>query len=252
MTFGERLMALRKENGYSTRNEFAEKLGIPSTTLRNYETNAREPGHAFLIQVSKLLNVSIDYLLCTSEEKELVKSYDLKSSEYNHIKKYRFIDDFGRKTVNLVLDREVERVKIHENSILSFSNVDPEETVDLPLFYLPASAGTGAFLDSDDYELHRFPARKVPRGATFALRVRGDSMNPIFLDGDIVFVKQQPTLEDGQIGIFILNGEGFIKKFHTGEDGYTLISKNPEYDDIFINENDDIRIVGRVLRKYSS
>ena len=47
MTFGERLTQLRKENGYSTRNEFAEKLGIPNTTLRNYEIGVREPGHTF-------------------------------------------------------------------------------------------------------------------------------------------------------------------------------------------------------------
>ena len=42
MTFGERLTALRKESGYSTRKSFAEKLNIPETTLRNYETNRSE------------------------------------------------------------------------------------------------------------------------------------------------------------------------------------------------------------------
>ena len=55
MTFGERLTQLRKENGYATRNEFADKLGIPSTTLRNYETNAREPGHTFLSKFPNFL-----------------------------------------------------------------------------------------------------------------------------------------------------------------------------------------------------
>ena len=63
MTFGERLTELRIENGYNKRNEFAEKLGIPSTTLRNYETDAREPGHTFLKQISEFFNVSVDYLL---------------------------------------------------------------------------------------------------------------------------------------------------------------------------------------------
>lgn len=70
MTFGERLIQLRKENGYSTRTEFAKKIGIPSTTLRNYETNEREAGHKFLILISKFFNVSIDYLLCVTDERE--------------------------------------------------------------------------------------------------------------------------------------------------------------------------------------
>lgn len=67
MTFGERLTELRKEHGYSTRNEFADKLGIPSTTLRNYETDVREPGHTFLKQISEFFNVSVDYLLCLTK-----------------------------------------------------------------------------------------------------------------------------------------------------------------------------------------
>ena len=52
MTFGERLTELRTSAGYTKRNEFADKLGIPSTTLRNYETDVREPGHTFLKQIS--------------------------------------------------------------------------------------------------------------------------------------------------------------------------------------------------------
>ena len=115
MTFGERLAALRKENGYNTRNEFAEKLGIPSTTLRNYETDAREPGHTFLKQISELFNVSVDYLLCLTDEKEVLNSFRLRTSEQNIIEKYRSLDTLGRETVNTVLDCEFERVNTINN-----------------------------------------------------------------------------------------------------------------------------------------
>ena len=71
MTFGERLINTRKEAGYNTRKEFAEKLEIPETTLRNYENNKREPGHKFLKEVSSILNVSIDYLLCQTNDKTI-------------------------------------------------------------------------------------------------------------------------------------------------------------------------------------
>lgn len=62
MTFGESLMNIRKEKGIS-RKDFAEQLEIPYTTLRNYETNQREPGHKLLIKMAMLLHVTVDELI---------------------------------------------------------------------------------------------------------------------------------------------------------------------------------------------
>lgn len=109
MTFGERLTQLREENGYNTRKKFAEKLSLPETTLRNYETDAREPGHTFLKQMSDFFNVSTDYLLGLTKEKEKFSSHQLKSSEYDHIKKYRTLDTYGKDMVDTVLEKEYER-----------------------------------------------------------------------------------------------------------------------------------------------
>lgn len=66
MNFGQRCAKLRKECGY-TRVTFAAKLGIPQTTLRNYELGIHEPGHSFLIQVAKEFGVTTDYLLGLTE-----------------------------------------------------------------------------------------------------------------------------------------------------------------------------------------
>lgn len=109
MTFGERLTELRKENGYNSRKELAKKLGIPSTTLRNYETNAREPGHKFLRDISIFFNVSIDYLLCITDKKEIAKNNIFNLQESNIIKKYRKLDKFGKNAVNSILNIEYER-----------------------------------------------------------------------------------------------------------------------------------------------
>lgn len=108
MTFGERLTSLRKENGYATRNEFAAKLGIPSTTLRNYETDVREPGHLFLKQISEMFNVSVDYLLCLTNEKEVLNSIRLNNLENEHIKKYRSLNNDGKEIVDMILNREYQ------------------------------------------------------------------------------------------------------------------------------------------------
>lgn len=109
MTFGERLTQLRKEHGYTTRNDFAEKLKIPSTTLRNYETDVREPGHTFLKQISELFNVSVDYLLCLTDEKEVLKSFRLRSEEQTLLEHYRLLDPHGREMVDFTLTKEYER-----------------------------------------------------------------------------------------------------------------------------------------------
>ena len=109
MTFGDRLTELRKENGYHTRNEFAEKLGIPSTTLRNYETGVREPGHTFLKMVSEFFNVSVDYLLCLTDDKKVLNSFELQKSEIDMILKYRRLDSHGKDVVNTILQKEYNR-----------------------------------------------------------------------------------------------------------------------------------------------
>lgn len=109
MTFGERLTDLRVSAGYTKRNEFADKLGIPSTTLRNYETDAREPGHTFLKQVSEFFNVSVDYLLGLTDDKEILSPFRLKTAEYAYIEKYRTLDFHGKDMVDTVLSKEYDR-----------------------------------------------------------------------------------------------------------------------------------------------
>jgi SOS-response transcriptional repressor LexA len=110
------------------------------------------------------------------------------------------------------------------------------------LFDLPAAAGTGIFMDSDSYE--DFEADyAVPKDADFAVRISGDSMAPRFVDGQIVFVRSQQTIEQGEYGIFGLNGSSYIKKMGDGE----LISLNRRYHPIPIGEFDSFKVFGKVV-----
>lgn len=112
----------------------------------------------------------------------------------------------------------------------------------IPLYDLPVSAGSGSFLDGDSYELLEYDST-VPAETTFAVRIFGDSMSPRFVDGQIIYVKQQPTLDDGEIGIFMLNGSAYCKKLSGGR----LLSINTKYQPINISNFDDFRIYGKVL-----
>ena len=68
-------------------------------------------------------------------------------------------------------------------------------------------------------------------------------MEPIYFDGDIVLVKKQDTIDVGEIGIYTINGKGYIKKYG----GDRLISLNAEYDDIEFADDDCIKCNGKVI-----
>lgn len=71
----------------------------------------------------------------------------------------------------------------------------------------------------------------LPEGvrADFALRCRGDSMYPTFNDGDIVLLRQQPDVEDGQIAAVLINGEATLKHVYHEPDGLLLVADNPSF-----------------------
>lgn len=245
MTFGERLTELRKEKGYATRNEFADRLKIPSTTLRNYETDAREPGHTFLKQISEMFNVSVDYLLCLTDDKEKVSSYQLRNSEYEHIQKYRTLDTHGHKAVDSILDIEYDRCQQKQDRP-DLTTIQ-QDIRTIQYYQRLASAGSGEYL-FDDIPTDTITVENTPISseADFVIGVNGQSMEPTYYDGDLVFAKKASKIPVGEIGIFTKGDECFIKEL--GPD--RLISHNADkarYPDVFPDE--EIRLVGLVLGK---
>ena len=114
----------------------------------------------------------------------------------------------------------------------------------IPLYDLPVSAGTGVWLaEGHEYEYVDF--ENVPPHTDFALRVRGDSMEPLYSDDDIVFVRQNMLVEGGHVGIFFLNGEGYMKMLQ----GNKLVSLNNKYKPVIVQEEDLFFICGRVVGK---
>ena len=127
---------------------------------------------------------------------------------------------------------------------------DPEEVYETPrllrLYDIPVSAGTGNFLDESGYEMITAPGY-VSDAADFALRVSGDSMEPLFMDGQVIWVKEQASLNNGDIGIFIYSGEAYCKALiFEGSKAY-LRSLNPAYEDVEIKEDFGFRTVGKIV-----
>ena len=125
---------------------------------------------------------------------------------------------------------------------------EPAYIRSLPLYSLAVSAGTGQFLDGEDYEMVEVGA-EVPDGANFGVRVAGDSMEPEFHDGQTVWVRQQRSLMTGEIGIFLYDGNAYLKQLVAHEEALALHSLNPKYADIVISPELPLRVLGKVMSK---
>ena len=137
--------------------------------------------------------------------------------------------------------------------------------VSMKVSLLPASAGFGDFLDDEQYEMVDFPESSVPSGSDFAVHVDGDSMEPLYLDGQLVWVQRCGNIHPGEVGLFVVDGEGYIKTYsermpdennmeeYIDSNGVLhpqieLISYNSKYAPKAITPEMDFRIIGRILK----
>ena len=108
------------------------------------------------------------------------------------------------------------------------------------------SAGTGDFMDEENFEMIEV-GKEVPIEADFGVSLNGDSMEPKYHDNQPVWVKQVSTLSNGDIGSFYLDGMAYCKQLKDDAEGVFLVSLNPAYAPIPVNENSTFRIFGKVL-----
>lgn len=172
---------------------------------------------------------------------------------------YRMLDSHGKGAVKAILD--FERAAVIAEARQSASPGRPtlklvkrsNGIVETKVYDQPSAAGFGNYLDDPSYHIEQYPANVVPDGTEFGVRISGDSMAPDIRDGGTVFVQSRATIEPGQIGIFVLNGEAFCKKLIVDrEKGQVRLSSlNPAYKDRIIEECDDFRTVGLVLGQWS-
>lgn len=108
-----------------------------------------------------------------------------------------------------------------------------------------------AITDIIDYE--EIPAQMAKSGTYFALQVKGRSMEPTLHEGDVVIVRQQPEVENGEIAIVLVNGnDATVKEVKEGPNGLTLIGHNvgvysPHFYTREQIQNLPIRIIGKVV-----
>lgn len=238
----DRLKTARTEKGLK-QQDVAEKLGIKANTISNWEKGRTEPDIDTFVKLCDIYKIDCASLLSDVYAFKRI-SNDISLDEYEHIKKYRSLDAYGQDTVSYILDREVSRVQQISNAYK-----DGRSTTHFPTYYMAyyhslASAGNGEYIFEDlPTDTIEVPANELSERADFVIGVNGDSMEPTYYDGEKVYVEKMQVLEIGDIGIFMINNECFIKE--VGKNG--LISHNPRYDTIPGTEN--LECIGKVLGK---
>lgn len=237
----------REEAGFSQR-ELAEIVGVAPNTFHGYESGKHDPKSDLLVKIASACHVSVDFLLGI-QNKESKKITPLYSSEARKLAKdFDTLDSHGQSAVRGLMDEELNRMA-ELDELAKFR--EPEEETIIPRYLSPYAAGIASPIFGEEYEDYTLQSGD-PKGAIFAVKVQGDSMEPYIKDGSTVFCNKDP-LRDGDIGVFIVDGAGVIKQYHKEGGIVYLFSLNRKRSDADVmlppSSGRNLSCQGRVITK---
>ena len=247
---GKKIGKARKNAGL-TQAEFANKLqdygvNVKTPAVNKWEGGDNVPNAYQLLAICHLLGIKggLDYFTGYVESNETM------------------LNDEGRR----LLRRYAEYLLSDGRYTRKRPSVKDEEVETKDVNTLGcASAGLGELLGEDQYEVVSYPASMVPEETDFAVTVAGDSMEPRYHDGQVIFIKQTNILENGQVGLFGYDGDGYVKVYREvmpDEDEieeyldewdcvrpkiYLVSYNKAKYDPIEVKNPESFIIFGRVL-----
>lgn len=230
--YGDLIHARRSFLGL-TQAQLAHNLGVQKAYVAHWEAGRARPDLNLIPSLCRELDISIAAFF------NAPSSFDsLSDAEQRHMTEYRSISPRDRVILDATLSKMAE--------IATAELWDRCRTQFHPIYhnYQQAAAGSGLALEADESGEQVFIRNNwMSDRADEIVTVNGASMEPKFHDGQDVYVEHTPELAIGEIGLFVINGDGFIKQYQ----GSYLHSLNPEYGDIQLGEYDESRTVGRVL-----
>ena len=231
-SFKDRLKQIMSERKIS-QSELSRRTGIGRNSISDYLNGKYEAKQDKVFELAKVLNVNEAWLMGfdISKNREIENSI---TSIYDQLTPPR---------QKRVLDFAPEQLNEQNNKVLHINshNVISEEVA----VYGYASAGTGETL-IDGVEFTTQYNGNIPNH-DFALQVNGDSMEPLFEDKEIIFIDKTKQINSGQIGIFVIDGEAYLKKVFISEKGIRLVSLNSKYPDLHFDSSHDIKVAGKVI-----
>ncbi|WP_052487966.1 helix-turn-helix domain-containing protein [Gordoniibacillus kamchatkensis] len=249
---GDKLKQLRKSKGLTT-NEVAEKINVSQSYISRFENNRAVPDIEMLANILEVLGTDIPSFF-TDE------SYSLPPDLMQLIETTKKLPSEERKALNEYLKVRLsfmnetsaakEKSKVVSLVAESKAQYAEEDIYEIPLV---GASAAGSPMSAVGYHEGNF---EVPGDwGDFALRVKGDSMEPLIPNKGFVFVRQQEEVNNNEIALVKILGnleeEVTIKRIRYRDDKVHLISENPEYKPMVYN-HEEIKILGKVVKWLSA
>lgn len=236
-TFGSRIRLFRKLRGM-TQFELAQQSGYLSrAAICKIEKDERDVPREKVLELAKALGVHPQRLL--EDDQDIRKRVDptmlaLLDGD---------IDAFLRAADSVAVAPELLG---RENSMPKL----PEGVVpmpEMPKRRIPLIGEVAAgkpILAEEQHDIYI----DSPDKADYALTVRGDSMTPTYLDGDVVYIRHCSDVPNGQVAVVLIDDSATLKHVYKAGSWLTLISDNPTYPPmrIDLSEHEYVRILGTV------
>lgn len=223
--FGQMIDYFRNENSL-TMEELGRRLGKNKSSISRWISGERYPKIEEIEEIAKYFNTDVE---------TLIFGFNTKINDITSI-------------YNQLTTTRQERVYNYAEEQLNEQNGQIQEDNIIPIvFGRQSAAGSMIYVDDVDAEMGVLPSSIVPNGANELVQITGDSMEPIIKKGSEVYLRYQPTVEDGEIAIVRVEDEGVTCKylFRDGEN-IILKSENPKYDDIVVDA-EKVSVIGKVL-----
>ena len=217
------IIDLCNQRGWSL-SEFARKLDLPKSSISRYFNKSRQLPINKINLFADTLGVSSEYLL------------GIKISNNDLLDIYNKLDSNRQSKVYEFASHQLDE----QNGI-------QEEKVVYLVRGRQSAAGSMIHVDDVDAEMGVLPSSIVPNGANELVRITGDSMEPLIEKGSEVYLRYQPTVEEGEIAIVRIEDEGVTCKY-LYRDGKNVIlkSENQKYEDIVVDA-EKVSVIGKVL-----
>ncbi|HEB2195320.1 TPA: helix-turn-helix domain-containing protein [Staphylococcus aureus] len=235
-SFKDRLKQIMSERKIS-QSELSRRTGIGRNSISDYLNGKYEAKQDKVFELAKALNVNEAWLMGF----DISKNRKIENNDIASI--YSKLTPPRQKNVLNYANEQLEEQNSKGDNVVDINSYKQEKT---PVNVNGCvSAGVGERLHDETLftEVVKGP---IPTH-DLALKVNGDSMEPMFKDGEIIFVEKTHNIKNGQIGIFIIEEEAYVKKVFVEDDRLTLVSLNKEYDDLHFYRNESVRLIGKVI-----
>lgn len=221
----------RKQNNM-TMAELGSKLGKTTSAISRWVSGSRSPMVDDLERLSNLFNVDIKTLM------------------------YGADDDYANMILKVVSKLSVDQQKdvysfakeklasSNSSNVIKFPKDD--DTLEITASGV-LSAGVGEFLDDSTKPFTVTVHKPVPSNYDYAFQISGHSMEPVYQDKQVVFVKKEDDYRDGQIIAAVMDGCAYLKKLSVVDGEATLVSLNPQYPNIKVDKESGVNVLGVVF-----